>query len=160
LIPVMETHNSSSSLKREHSRHGQRIYAFQVLYSLKFNPAESQVQTTFEHFLDENQGRESQYALELVQGVLQRLEELDAVIGSYSRNWRVERIALVELTIMRLALFEMLYRPDIPVKVAINEGIELAKTFGDEGSSNFVNGVLDAAAKDVRNGKLRTDKRP
>jgi len=99
------------------------------------------------------------YALQLVNGVRDNLEELDANIGRHSQNWKVKRIAMVELTIMRLAVYEMICREDIPVKVAINEAIELAKTFGDNNSRNFVNGILDAVAREIRHDQSGTDAR-
>jgi N utilization substance protein B len=77
------------------------------------------------------------------------------VIGQFSRHWKVDRIGKIELTVLRLAVFEMLYREDIPPKVAINEAIELAKQFGDERSRPFVNGLLDAAAKALDEGTLK-----
>lgn len=94
------------------------------------------------------------FAWDLAYGVWSKQEELDRIIASLSQHWRIERIAKIELTILRLALFEILHRPDIPVKVAINEAIELAKQFGDENSRGFVNGILDAAAKAVEHGEI------
>ena len=153
----MDKQNRKPGSRPEHSRHAQRVYAFQVLYSMNFVPDEKQLRTTFKHFQEEsskNKTSKASYAWELILGVFDNLDELNRIISRYSRNWRVERIALVELTIMRLAVFEMLRRSDVPIKVAINEGIELAKAFGDENSRNFVNGILDAVAKDIKNGKL------
>lgn len=94
------------------------------------------------------------FAWGIISGVVDNMEDLDEVIMGFSENWRLDRIARIELTILRLSLFEMLYRPDIPVKVGINEGIELSKKFGDEKSSRFVNGILDAAAEKIRTGEL------
>jgi N utilization substance protein B len=95
------------------------------------------------------------FAWGIISGVVDNMEDLDEVIMGFSENWRLDRIARIELTILRLSLFEMLYRRDIPVKVGINEGIELSKKFGDEKSSRFVNGILDAAAEKIRTGELR-----
>ncbi len=133
------------------------MFAFQVLYSLNFEHSEQQLQTTFEHFIQEQQPgteKENSYAGQLLKGIRDNLDKLDSIISRYSQNWKVKRIAMVEMTIMRLAVYEMLYREDVPVKVAINEAIELAKTFGDNNSRNFVNGILDAVARDILNGKL------
>lgn len=104
-----------------------------------------------------HQRPDADYAWELVKGVWARREDLDAVVGRFSRHWKLGRIARVELTILRLALYEMLLRDDIPPKVAINEGVELAKAFGDENSKSFVNGILDAAAKAVAHGEIGSD---
>jgi len=95
--------------------------------------------------------------LQLVNGVRDNLDKLDAVISRHSQNWKVKRIAMVELSIMRLAVYEMTHREDIPIKVAINEAVELAKTFGDNNSRNFVNGILDAVARDIRHDQPGTD---
>ena len=139
-----------------------RERAFQVLFGCNFSPEPQGecVQRTFENFarLRESGSRSelvNSFAWGLISGVVENLEELDQVIMGFSRNWRLDRIARIELTILRLALYEMLYRHDIPVKVGINEGIELSKKFGDEKSSRFVNGILDAAAEKIRNGELK-----
>ncbi|EFI35084.1 NusB antitermination factor [Desulfonatronospira thiodismutans ASO3-1] len=146
--------------KTTHSRHAQREFAFQVLYSLHFDQTGTHILDTFHHFKNDQDTAVQQdmsYALQLINGVRENLEELDAAIGRHSQNWKVKRIAMVELTIMRLAVYEMIYREDIPVKVGINEAIELAKTFGDNNSRNFVNGILDAVARDMRHGEPGTD---
>ena len=91
--------------------------------------------------------REKSYVLILTEGVFERREALDSIIAGHSRHWKLERIARVELAILRLALFELLHMPDVPAKVVINEAVELAKDFGDDNSGTFVNGVLDAVAK-------------
>ncbi|MDY7001028.1 MAG: transcription antitermination factor NusB [Thermodesulfobacteriota bacterium] len=101
---------------------------------------------------ESSRGRE--FAWELVSGVWERVESLDKVIVRFSRHWKLKRIAKVELAILRLALFEMLFSKDTPPKVAINEAVELAKRFGDENSKNFVNGILDAAAKALEHGEI------
>ena len=83
-----------------------------------------------------------------------KTRELDELIRRYARNWRLERVGRVELTLMRLALYEMLFRPDVPPKVAMNEALELNRQYGEEKSRTFLNGVLDAAAKGMENGEL------
>lgn len=72
---------------------------------------------------------------------------MDRIIADHSKNWRLKRIARVELTILRLAAYELLFASDVPLKVAINEGIELSKTYGDPKSRGFVNGILDGIAR-------------
>lgn len=83
------------------------------------------------------------YLADLVEGVASHLDELDALIGRYSEHWRLERMTLVDRNLLRLAIYELLYRPDIPPKVVINEAVEMAKRFGTEASGAFVNGILD-----------------
>ena len=132
------------------SRHTDRESAFQILYGLHFFPAstEAALAAAFEHCPSAGEGsaRPGAFAWDLVQGVWSNLTALDETIGRFSQHWRLERIGAIELTILRLALYEMRFRPDVPPKVAINEAIELAKTFGDDNSPGFINGILDAAA--------------
>ena len=94
------------------------------------------------------------FAWELVEGVWSNSEALDAAIGRFSHNWRVDRMGRIELTLLRLAVFEMLYRQDVPPKVAINEALELSGQFGEGNAKNFINGILDAAAKALESGRL------
>jgi transcription antitermination protein NusB len=87
------------------------------------------------------------YAQTIVQGVADHLDELDELIRSQADNWRLERMPAVDRNILRLAVFEMLYEQDIPKLVVVDEAIELAKKFGSEQSSRFVNGLLDGLLK-------------
>jgi len=96
--------------------------------------------------------------LELCKGVWGRHEELDRIIQDNSQHWKLGRIGKVELTILRLALFEIMNVEDIPLRVALNEAVELSKEFGDENSPGFVNGILDAVAKAVDQGKFEVKK--
>lgn len=90
-----------------------------------------------------------QFALELVHGVIAHREEIDGLIEQHSHNWRLDRMARVDRNVLRLAVFELKWRPDIPKKVTLNEAVELGKAFGTEASSAFVNGLLDRIALDV-----------
>lgn len=87
------------------------------------------------------------YAIQLVRGVWQHKSELDAKIQSFASRWTVERMAAVDRNLIRIALYEILYVPDVPHRVAINEAVELAKEYGTTGSRRFVNGVLGAIVK-------------
>ena len=89
------------------------------------------------------------FASELVDGVVAHLAEIDARIAEKSKHWSMARMARVDLNILRLAVFELLYRPDIPKNVTMNEAIEVAKKFGAEDSASFVNGILDEIASSV-----------
>jgi N utilization substance protein B len=80
----------------------------------------------------------------LVRGVCDHLIEIDRIIRRHSENWRLERMSRVDRNILRLAVFEISYCPDIPPRVAINEAIELGKYFGSEESGAFINGILDS----------------
>jgi transcription antitermination factor NusB len=84
---------------------------------------------------------------ELVSGVMKNMEEIDTAIGLASTNWSVLRMALVDRNIIRIAVYELIYRTDIPPKVAINEAIEIAKEFASPEGHTFINGVLDKVAR-------------
>lgn len=86
---------------------------------------------------------------ELVDGVLTRQEEIDGIITHYAPEWPIEQITVVDRNILRIGVYELKWVRNIPSKVAINEAIELAKTFGGESSGRFVNGVLGAIFKDM-----------
>lgn len=82
------------------------------------------------------------FARELVEGVNAHQRQLDELIGRYAPEWPVDQIAIVDRNILRMAIYEILLCDDTPVKVAINEAVELAKEFGSDSSGRFVNGVL------------------
>ena len=86
---------------------------------------------------------------QLIRGVFQHRAELDQMLTASAKNWRLERMALVDRNVIRLALYEIKYRADVPVAVAINEAIELTKRFGSAEASAFVNGLLDRAVDDL-----------
>jgi N utilization substance protein B len=86
----------------------------------------------------------------LVCGVSENLERIDLEINSYATNWALDRMARVDLAILRLAAYELLYCPDVPHNVVINEAIELGKRFGTEDTSSFINGVLDHLSQKQR----------
>jgi transcription antitermination factor NusB len=83
------------------------------------------------------------FSKELVEGVCVHMKELDGLLSKASQHWRLERIAKVDRTILRMALYELLYRDDIPPKVTINEAVDLGKKFCSEESGSFINGILD-----------------
>jgi N utilization substance protein B len=83
----------------------------------------------------------------LVKGVYDNLTSIDAIISKYTDNWDISRMAVIDRNIMRMSVYEILYRDDIPPNVSINEAIELAKKYGDVDSGKFVNGILDKIKK-------------
>ncbi len=91
----------------------------------------------------------------IIKGVVDSINEIDSIISKFSLNWKLPRIACVDRNILRIALFEMLYCEDVPNKVAINEAIEIAKKYGSDESSSFINGILDSVNKTFQNGELR-----
>ncbi len=87
------------------------------------------------------------YANQLILGICANLKDIDALIADHSHNWRVERMSLVDLNILRIAAFEMEHVADAPATVAINEALEIAKRYAEPDSVGFINGILDALQK-------------
>lgn len=91
-----------------------------------------------------------EFANSLVRGTLDRIKEIDAILASHAQNWRVERMAVIDRLVLRLAIYELLADPDTPSRVVINEALELARAYSGEEAVRFVNGVLDAVRKELR----------
>jgi len=89
-----------------------------------------------------------EFAEQLVEGVMDRQKELDALIGKLATNWKVPRMPIVDRSILRMGLYELLWLPDVPAKVTVSEAIELAKQFADDETRKFVNGILDKVLRD------------
>jgi N utilization substance protein B len=90
------------------------------------------------------------FAGSLVRGAMAQRGKIDAVIGESTEHWDLQRMAVVDRNILRMAVYELLYEPAVPGKVAINEAIEIAKKFGTAESSRFINGVLDRVHRELR----------
>jgi N utilization substance protein B len=95
------------------------------------------------------------FFLQLVEGVLHRRDQLDALIRSASENWSLERMSGVDRNVMRIAVFEMLSCEDIPAKVSINEAVDIGKKFGTEESGAFINGIIDNIRAAMERGEIR-----
>ncbi|MEW9093700.1 MAG: transcription antitermination factor NusB [Clostridiaceae bacterium] len=89
-----------------------------------------------------------QYLTKVLKGIEENKEELDKKIEASLKNWKLSRLAKVDLAILRLSTYEILFEENIPIKVSINEGVELAKKYGEDKSSAFINAVLDSIAKE------------
>ncbi len=136
------------------NRHLSRSIVLQSLFEWDLNNIEkSGVHDALERNMEEFAPNKSDrpFMEKLLDGVLQKQQELDLVIGKAAPEWPIDRIAPVDRNILRLGLYELLFsdRKEVPAKVAINEAIELAKQFGGENSSKFVNGVLGAVYKEI-----------
>jgi len=128
-------------------RHKAREYALQGLYMYEVSKTSVENIIEFE-WLDEEITEDSKvFAIELIDGVVSNIDKLDTIIMNYSKNWKFERLSVIDKSILRLAIFEMIFKKDIPAVVTINECIELGKTFGGENSGQFINGILDAVNK-------------
>jgi len=89
-----------------------------------------------------------EFAEQIVEGVMARHDEIDALLGKLAANWTIARMPIVDRNILRMGLYELLWLPDVPAKVTMNEAIELAKQFADDETKRFVNGILDKVLKD------------
>lgn len=141
------------------SRRIAREYVAQFLYTLDFNKDED-VEELLLNFFESRQNIETddetqklkdndkQFIIELIQGTLSKLTDIDAVISANSLDWTLDRIARVDLSILRMAVYEIMYRDDIPDSVTANEAIELAKRLSTEESGSFINGIVGKVIKD------------
>ncbi|MDX8046028.1 transcription antitermination factor NusB [Gracilibacillus sp. S3-1-1] len=124
-------------------RRNAREKALQILFSL--DAEEYDLATTIDHTLDEEE--HDSFLLNLVNGVIENKEEIDEKIKTYLEKWSLDRVALVERTLLRLATYELVYLQDAPESVVINEAVEIAHVFGDDKSGKFINGVLSKMIK-------------
>ncbi len=126
-----------------------RELALQFLYGYEFHREDRE--KALEEFRADRSRPEParRFAGELVGGVLEHLEELDRLIAGHARHWKLDRLALVDKQILRLALYELYYRDDIPAPVTINEAVEIAKTFSTPEAGRFVNGILDRIREEL-----------
>lgn len=120
-----------------------RVLAFQTIYSWDINNEPIDELLTFSWKKEEINSDVSDFARLLAAGTVENIESIDAVIGKHIRNWEFDRLAKVDLAILRVAVFEILFQEDVPAGVSINEAIEIAKSFGADESYKFINGVLD-----------------
>jgi N utilization substance protein B len=126
-----------------------REAALQMLFAIEAtgNDAEQAIFDFWRELPGDAEGRE--YADQLVRGVRQDLERIDERIRAASQNWRLERMARIDRNALRLGAYELQTRTDVPRAVILDEAVELAKRFGSDESSKFVNGVLDRIADDL-----------
>lgn len=109
-------------------------------------PADEESQQDTEHS-DEPSRESVGYAFELVRGVESHRDEVDGLITTYAQKWELERMPIIDLTLLRMAIFELIWRNDIPAPVTINEAVELAKDLSTESSGRFINGILGRLSK-------------
>lgn len=125
------------------SRKKARDNAFKCIYELEFGRDEN-IEKILNNCYEENDNKpeEKEYISNVVKGVKENLAEIDSIILSKLKNWSLDRIAKIDLAILRLAIYEIKYVEDIPEKVSANEAVELAKTYGNNDSKSFINGVI------------------
>jgi len=131
-------------------RHRARELALKVLFQLEHSPEDDVEEALAYHALEDNATRAVvEFAGELVRGVVGARAQLDDVIRAASTNWRLEQMGRVDRVVLRMAVYEIAVARKVPVRAAINESIELAKTFSGEESGRFVNGILGKVAQTV-----------
>lgn len=136
-------------MTRKHERTDARRAAAQVLYSAAIRNTSASMLLD-QGLVDCLEKPLSGYAIKVITGVEQNAQHIDDVIARAAQNWTLERMPLMDLAIMRIALFEILYVEEVPVSVSINEAVELAKCFGAEDDSpKFVNGMLGAITRQM-----------
>ena len=133
------------------NRHLARTVAMQSLFAWDFHGKDNDylakiVEYNFQNFAP---GLEDEdFIKNLIDGVLKDLDDIDSYIIKYATEWPLEHITIVDRNVLRIGIYELMFEKEVPPKVAINEAIEIAKTFGGESSGKFVNGVLGAIYKD------------
>lgn len=121
-----------------------REHIFRLLFRVEFHPIEemTEQEALYMEHLSEPTEADVAYIQKKAEGIFEKLGDLDARIDAVATGWKINRMGKVDLTIIRLALYEMIYDEDVPTGVAINEAVELAKRYGTDESPSFVNGVL------------------
>ena len=139
-------------------RRKSREFAVQILYEIEmkgsdpksvldlYKKGQAKELREFEGMSDDAQ----KFGMELLDGTYRNRKEIDELIERHSLHWKLARMAVVDRNILRLAVYELLYLHDVPTNAILNEAIEIAKKFGTEDSSAFINGILDKVAKEVR----------
>ncbi len=131
------------------TRRKSREIALQILFQADFN-SQKKMTELLEFYKDNFDPNEKSlsYAEYLCNGIEHYKEEIDSKINQYSKNWKLDRMPLVDLCLMRMATFEILKNTELPAKVSIDESLEMAKIFSTQDSSKFINGILDSIMKE------------
>ena len=140
------------------SRKKARDNAFKCIYELEFIK-DKNLDDILSNCYEENNNstEEKEYIQMIVNGVKENIKKIDDIILSKLKNWSLDRIAKIDLAILRLAIYEILYVDSIPNKVSANEAVELAKTYGNNDSKSFVNGVIAKVIEDKEDGNGRKE---
>lgn len=142
------------------NRHLGRIVALQTLYEYEFRVGSGDEAVSVDEILDRNIERyekaidDKKFVDDLVKGVIKKLTSLDKQLQPIAPGWPIDQIARIDRNVLRIGLYELLYKAkSVPPKVAINEAVELAKSFGSDNSSKFINGVLGTAFRTLVEGE-------
>mgnify|MGYP000136238820 FL=1 len=129
------------------TRHESRQEAFCLLFEKTFTDMD--IDEIIQGATETRELSVNDFTLQLAKGTVEHLDEIDALIESKLKNWKLSRISKVSLSILRMAVYELKYLADVPASVAINEAVELAKQYASEDDYSFVNGVLGNVAKEL-----------
>lgn len=129
------------------SRSENREYAMQVLYAGDVSYSKENTNISALTGIEDKDMSDLAYGQELITGVEENKEKIDAIMAEHSQHWKLNRISPIDKNILRIAIYELIFRNDVPFKVVIDEACELSKKYGDEKSSSFINGVLDSIHK-------------
>ena len=142
-------------------RREQRENIFQLLFMTEFNDGEAmnEQQRLYLEGIEDLKEKDRIYIQEKFQKINEKIPQLDERLNETSKGWKTSRMNKVDLTILRLAFYEILWDEDVPQSVAINEAVELAKKFGGNDSSSFVNGVLARLVKQQKHAKAEGEER-
>jgi N utilization substance protein B len=138
-------------MKKITGRRQAREWVVQFLFQTEFNPEE--LDQALEDFWNDEEkkplDRDRNYVNEVIRGVIDQQPKIDRTLKRYTDNWDVDRLGVLDRTVLRVAVYEMLFRDDVPPVVSINEAIEIAKAYSGQKSARFVNGVLDRIQKEL-----------
>jgi len=135
------------------NRHLARTAAMQILFEWDFNNRSQKLNEVIGYNTQEfGAGLETggDFIEKLVRGVVKNMAEIDKIIIKYAPEWPIEKITIIDRSVLRLGIYELMFAKEVPPKVAINEAIEVAKTYGGESSGRFVNGVLGSVYRNTR----------
>ena len=128
-----------------------REIAMKMLYAASLGGGETMDEVLEQSELETTlSDRDKAFLEDLTAGVPAHQKELDEIIGRYSQGWALNRLGKVDLTILRMAVYELLYRPRVPVGATINEAVELAKKYAEDKSAGFINGILGSVARELQ----------
>ena len=135
------------------ARRKARVCALQMLfqYDIARPRVDELADLYWEAFGDEMGDVAREFSTNLANGAISHLEEIDALIKHRAEHWRIQRMAVVDRNVLRLAIYEFLYQPDTPKTVVINEALEIARRFSTFEATQFINGILDAIKRDLEN---------
>lgn len=137
-----------------------RECALQMLFQVDLTGGTSE-DVFLQFWKDQEAGEQIRsFAERLVLGVVGNYQDLDAALAGSVENWRIERMAVVDRNVLRMGVYEILYEPETPPVVIIDEAIEVAKKFGSEESGSFINGILDDVRRRFEAGELQASKKP